>query len=422
MQIRSRLQGLMKRFGTCQKGSVAILYALSVVPVFVAAGSAIDYVRYFANTTELQAALDSAALAAASAKDATNSQRIEIAEATFAMNLESSDMPDADVTRSVEINDDTVVAAASMDMLTSLMKLAGVESMKLSIGAEIAVPPDKKAEIALVLDYSGSMNDTIAGGIKYVAMKNAAKDLISDLEAANPEKVKFALVPFSHHVYGTFPKSHILGQSGSGNWTGCTQDRKYPYNLTDATPISSDNNTKWGQPQAPVHASSGCSGYTSRNLIMKPLTDNFSALKSQLDAMTPYAWTHIALGVEFGFHMLSDNAPFIEGASYSDDETQKFMVVLTDGYQTEPAFGPGTIRTVSQGESNLEALCTNAKAKGITMITIAYDLDDTATRNRLQNCATDPDTNFFVATDTAAVASAFDNIKAVITAQVFISK
>ena len=23
--------------------------------------------------------------------------------------------------------------------------------------------------------------------------------------------------------------------------------------------------------------------------------------------MTPYAWTNIALGVEFGFHMLSDN-------------------------------------------------------------------------------------------------------------------
>ena len=422
MQIRSRLQGLMKRFGTCQKGSVAILYALSVVPVFVAAGSAIDYVRYFANTTELQAALDSAALAAASAKDATNSQRIEIAEATFAMNLESSDMPDADVTRSFEINDDTVVAAASMDMSTSLMKLAGVESMKLSIGAEIAVPPDKKAEIALVLDYSGSMNDSIAGGVKYVAMKNAAKDLISDLEAANPEKVKFALVPFSHHVYGTFSKSQILGQSGSGSWTGCTQDRKYPYNLTDAKPTTSDDNTKWGQPQAPVHASSGCGGYTSYNLVMKPLTNDFSYLKSRLDMMTPYAWTHIALGVEFGFQMLSENDNFADAASYDDDETQKFMVVLTDGYQTEPAFGPGAIRTVSQGESNLEALCTNAKAKGITMITIAYDLDDTATRNRLQNCATDPDTNFFVATDTAAVASAFDNIKAVITAQVFISK
>jgi len=56
------------------------------------------------------------------------------------------------------------------------------------------------------------------------------------------------------------------------------------------------------------------------------------------------------------------------------------------------------------------------------MITIAYDLDDNATSNRLKNCATDPNTNFFVATDTAAVASAFENIKSIITAEVFISK
>ena len=422
MQIRSKLQGLVKRFGTCQKGNIAILYALSAVPVFITAGSAVDYIRYLANTTELQAALDSASLAAAAAKDATNAERVAVAEATFAMNLGHGDLPGADIAHNFEINNNTVVAAANMDMSTSLMKLAGIDSMKLSISSEIAVPPDKKAEIALVLDYSGSMSDTIAGGVKYVAMKNAAKDLISDLEAANPAKVKFALVPFSHHVYGTFSKAHILGQSGSGNWTGCTQDRKYPYNLTDATPISSDNNTKWGQPQAPVHASSGCSGYVSHHLAMKPLTDDFTGLKSQLDAMTPYAWTHIALGVEFGFQMLTENDTFADNASYADDETEKFMVVMTDGAQTEPAFGPGSTRTVTQGESNLETLCTNAKAKGITVITIAYDLDDNATTNRLKNCATDPNTNFFVANNTAAVTSAFDNIKTIITAQVFISK
>ena len=108
--------------------------------------------------------------------------------------------------------------------------------------------------------------------------------------------------------------------------------------------------------------------------------------------------------------------------SYDDEETQKFMVVLTDGAQTEPAFGPGGTRTVAQGESNLEALCTNAKTKGITMITIAYDLDDNDTVDRLRNCATDPDKNFFVATSAAAVAGAFENIKTLITAQVFVSK
>jgi Flp pilus assembly protein TadG len=421
MEIRSKLQGLVKRFGTCQKGSIAVFCAISAVPVLLAAGSAIDFVRYINNSTELQAALDSAALAAASTPDATDAERRALAEATFTLNLQGTGLATADIARSFDIQDETVVGTADMDMSTSLMKLAGFESMKLSLDAEVAVPNDKKAEIALVLDYSGSMNDSIAGGVKYVAMKNAAKDLISDLEAANPEKVKFALVPFSHHVYGTFDKAYIRGQSGSGTWTGCTQDRKYPYNLTDATPTA-DDNTKWGQPQAPVHSSSGCSGYASNNLVMKPLTNNFTDLKSRLDMMTPYAWTHIALGVEFGFHMLSDNAPFSEGVSYDDDETEKFMVVLTDGFQTEPAFGPGSTRTVAQGESNLEALCTNAKAKGITMITIAYDLDDTATRNRLKNCASDPVKNFFVATDTAAVASAFENIKTIITAQVFISK
>jgi Flp pilus assembly protein TadG len=421
MQVCSKLQRFVKNFGSCQKGSIAVMCAVSAIPIFVAAGSAVDYIRYLANTTELQAALDSAALAAASTPEASDAERLALAEATFVRNLEGGDLAGAAIVRSFDIQDETVVATADMDMATSLMQFANIDSMKLSVGTEISVPESKNAEIALVLDYSGSMSESIAGGVKYVAMKNAAKDLISDLEAANPDKVKFALVPFSHHVYGTFDKAHILGQSGSGTWTGCTQDRKYPFNLTDATPTS-DNNTKWGQAQAPVHASSGCSGYGSNNLVMKPLSSDFTYLKSRLDMMTPYAWTHIALGVEFGFHMLSDNAPFTEGVSYDDDETQKFMVVLTDGYQTEPAFGPGSTRTVAQGEANLEALCTNAKAKGITMITIAYDLDDTATRNRLKNCATDPEKNFFIATDTAAVASAFDNIKSIITAQIFVSK
>ena len=421
MQVCSKLQRFVKKFGACQKGSIAVMYAVSAIPIFVAAGSAIDYIRYLANVTELQAALDSAALAAASTPEASDAERLALAEATFVRNLEGGDLAGSAIVRSFDIQDETVVAAADMDMATSLMQFAHIDSMKLSVGTEISVPGDKKAEIALVLDYSGSMSESIAGGVKYVAMKNAAKELISDLEAANPTKVKFALVPFSHHVYGTFRKSDILGQSGGGTWTGCTQDRKYPFNLSDAEPTA-DNNSKWGQAQAPVHISSGCGGYASNNLRMVPLTDDFTYLRSRLDMMTTYAWTHIAVGVEFGLQMLSDSDVFPGGVSYDDEETQKFMVVLTDGAQTEPAFGPGGIRTVAQGEANLETLCANAKTAGITMITIAYDLDDNATTNRLKNCASDPNRNFFVATNAAAVAGAFETIKTLITAQVFVSK
>ena len=422
MQVCSKLQRFVKNFGASQKGSIAVMYAVSAIPIFVAAGSAIDYIRYLDNVTELQAALDSAALAAAATPEATDAVRLAMAEATFARNLEGGDLADAEIVRSFDIQDETVVAVADMDMATSLMQFANIDSMKLSVGTEISVPESKNAEIALVLDYSGSMTKSIAGGVKYVAMRNAAKDLISDLEAANPDKVKFALVPFSHHVYGTFRKSDILGQSGSGDWTGCTQDRKYPYNLTADAPMPGDNDTKWGHPQATEHEDWGCSGHISHKLVMKPLSNDFTYLKSRLDVMTPYQFTHIALGVEFGFQMLSDNEVFEGGVSADDTETQKFMVVLTDGVQTEPAFGPGGIRTEPQGEANLETLCTNAKTAGITMITIAYDLDDNDTVTRLKNCASDPVTNFFVATNAAAVAGAFDNIKALITAQVFVSK
>ena len=110
------------------------------------------------------------------------------------------------------------------------------------------------------------------------------------------------------------------------------------------------------------------------------MTDQFGDLRAQLDAMRPYIWTHIALGAEFGYHLLSPNEPFTQAQNIRDKTVQKVMVLLTDGRQTEPAFGDG-VRTDAQGESNLEEICQNAKASGITIITIAFDLRDKDTRS-----------------------------------------
>jgi von Willebrand factor type A domain len=265
------------------------------------------------------------------------------------------------------------------------------------------------------------MDDKIAGQKKYVSMRIAAKKLVSDLAAANPKNVKIGLVPFSHHVYVTLPTDYVKDAGTGGTWTGCTQDRPYPLNRSAATPTAS-NASKWGQPQAPVHISAGCADYAPKSLKVKPLSDDFAGVNTQLDAMKPYAWTHIALGAEFGYHLLSPNAPFSEGVDYTDKKTRKFMVILTDGMQTEPGFGPGGARTVSHGEKNLEAICDNAKADGITVMTIAYDLDDSGTRKRLKNCASDADTDFFIADDGTSVSAAFEQIKEQIVSKVYISK
>jgi Flp pilus assembly protein TadG len=411
-------QSLLKRFAQNAKGTVAVAYALAAVPMLLAAGSAIDFVRFNHHWTQLQSALDSAALSAAAGKG-TTAQRIKMAEAALTSILAATDLGKLGVAPNFEIKGAMVLASATAKMPTAFMQLAGIKDMDLTAKSEISAPESKKAEIALVLDYSGSMEESIAGGVKYKGMRDAAKKLIADLEASAPDKVKIGLVPFSHHVYTTLPSDYVQGQAPGGTWTGCTQDRKYPFNLSDATP--GGVNDKWGQPQAPVHASQGCGGYAPRKLVVRPLTDDFGSLKTQLDAMRPYTYTHIALGVEFGQHVLSPNAPYTGGAAYSDEGTQKVMVVLTDGVQTEPAFGPGA-RTVSQGESNLEQLCANAKANKIRMMTIAYDLNDTSTRARLKACASDPAKDFFIADDTSGVASAFDEIRRVVTAQMFISK
>ena len=138
--------------------------------------------------------------------------------------------------------------------------------------------------------------------------------------------------------------------------------------------------------------------------------------------MEPYGYTNISLGVEFGWHLLEPGAPYA-ARSHDDDENKKFIVVLTDGKQTTPAFGSGGSRDRFDGENNLSELCTNIKAGNqITVITIAFALDDSATETRLRNCSTDPDKHFFKAENSDDLTSAFEEIRQQIADTIFLSK
>lgn len=420
MVSMSSLAGRFSRFLGNTAGTTAITFALSIVPLLLAAGAAVDYARYADAETKIQAALDSAALAVATSTTLPNAKRITAGNDTFTHNIDAAGLRAADIDVRFKLQSDSVTASAAFNMPAGFMQIAGIPLFDIAVSSQISMKQNKKIEMALALDYSGSMTEISGGKVKYVAMKEAAKKLIADLDVASPGKVKVGLVPFSHHVYVTLPEKFIAGRSGSGSWTGCTQDRPFPANLTDATPGAGDA-TKWGQPFAAIHKSDGCGGYAPNSLKVAPLTTDLASIGNQLDAMRPYAWTHIALGAEFAYHLLSPNAPFTEGAPYTDKSVSKFMVLLTDGRQTEPAFGPG-VRSVTQGEDNLEAICTNMKQSGITVITIAFDLRDKDTRQRLSDCASDPSHDFYVAEDSNDVAAAFEDIKRQVAAQVYISK
>ena len=420
MTIIRKAKSMLKQFCADQNGTIAVMVGLSAIPLLLAAGAAVDFARYSGAQTQVQAALDAAALAGGAAKDVTDAQRIEIANATFERNFKSLGNADLAVKANFKIDGERFVSSADLEMPTSFMALGGIEMMKGTSSAEVGLAQDKKAEVVLVLDYSGSMTEYAGSEVKYIAMKRAAMALVEDLASTDPERVKFGLVPFSHQVYTTLPGEHVVGAKGA-TWTGCTLDRQFPYNTDTSTP-SSSNETKWDPSIAPVMGQKGCGPYKTHNLKTVDLTDDFSAVTGQLAIMTPYSYTHIALGVEFGYHMLSPNAPFTTGAAFDDEKTKKFMVVLTDGDQTEHAFGPGKVRSWQRGLKNLAELCTNAKANNVTMITMAFDLGTGPTVEGLRKCASNPAENFFTPETAADLTKAFDSIKQAITAEVYLSK
>lgn len=409
----------IKRLGNDQKGAIALMTAVAALPMLMVAGTAVDYIKASNYKSRLQSALDAGALAAATSTSMSDAERVEIANAVFARNWAEGTADNLTAMPKFAINKNGVVASASVGVPTSFLRIAGIKNVDVGADVDITIPEMKNAEIALVLDYSESMTETSGGKVKYIAMREAATKLMEDLKTAAKDRVKVGLVPFSHQVRVTLPKEFVKGESGPGNWTGCTQDRLYPYNLSDETPDEDDDDTKWNQSVLMDYGD--CSGYAPRNLRVYALDDNLDTVSTRLNAMRPYKYTHISLGVEFGWHVLSPNAPFKDAAAYDDEKTQKYMVVLTDGLQTERAFGNGA-RTVRWGERNLETLCGKVKKEGIKVITIAFDLEDDATRNRLRNCATDPDENFFIAEDSADVARAFEDITKQISAQVYVSR
>jgi hypothetical protein len=215
----------------------------------------------------------------------------------------------------------------------------------------------------------------------------------------------------------------VLGKEPGTTWTGCTQDRKYPYNLSVETPDPKNDDSKWGQAVHPDYKSRTCGLFGPYGLLLKPLSSEHGAVKRQLQAMRPTGMTHIALGFEFGWHALSSNAPFTEGVSESNGKTVKVLVLLTDGNQTEQAFGPDGSETKEDGERNLEQLCRNAKAAGITVATVAFDLgENPSTIDRLRDCASDPSTLFFDARSGSDLTAAFDGIRSKVQQAIFIAK
>ncbi|WAP67044.1 vWA domain-containing protein [Jiella pelagia] len=89
-----------------------------------------------------------------------------------------------------------------------------------------------------------------------------------------------------------------------------------------------------------------------------PLTSDFSALRTAVNALDPSGNTNITVGVQWGMEALSAAYP-LQGAN-ADKRTKRIMIVLTDGENTENRWDNSSNSGAIDDRTKLA--CSNAKA------------------------------------------------------------
>ncbi len=187
------------RFKSDQNGNVAIIFALALIPVCFAVGLAVDYTRASDAQSTAQAATDAAALAAVI--DTTSSgcpTAQKLINAQNAVRLNMSKKPwahynDSDVTLTLDAaTGGCKVTLASGTIDTSISAAVGITKMNFAASSTAARGAGKTLEIAIALDNTGSMQDSMSG------LKIVATNFVNTMfqKSAGPGQMRIGLVPF----------------------------------------------------------------------------------------------------------------------------------------------------------------------------------------------------------------------------------
>lgn len=388
------LRRTFRAFQSDRRGNVLIMFGFAAIPLIGLVGAAVDYSRASTARQMLSAAVDSAALMAArDASKLTDSQLRSRIDQWIRANL-SGDVADAfgNATIAIDRNARTVDIAATIDMRTTLIRVLGKDSVAVHSNSQSAWGTNT-IELALVLDNTGSMSSSG----KMTALKTASNDLINIMKdaATEPDQIKISIVPFATQVkldaatyknesWMRFNMTRPTNCDWWGNncttetmskakWTangeGCITDRDQDYDTTDGETI--DNNAK----RYPAY---WCANTSLASIL--PLTSDWTALTNKVATMTPVGNTNVTIGAVWGMATLSTAAPFGQAQAAGTPRLTKYMILLTDGDNTQNRFTTNG----SSIDARTRLACTNAKAAGIRVYTIRVINGD---RDLLKSCA-----------------------------------
>lgn len=304
---------MLRQFLSDAKGQFGMAFAIALLPVMGAVAIAVDYSEMVRHRAATIHALDASGIATARQilAGATDAEAIAFAKDFFEANL--GPVKPVNTTLSVNLPNSTeggglLKLAAELKyqphLLPAFSYLMGSSNgvTNIDLDAQAKIRLKNTAEVALVLDNSGSMSSTGHGSSqkRIDLLKDASKQLIDQLaaEASSIQQVakpvQFAVVPFSATVNvgpgnaaaswldqdGLSPIHHedydwttidggatLVGgiwydqhnnkltrwrlydemkyikpgpvMAKLTSWGGCVEARPYPYNVDDATPSTS---------------------------------------------------------------------------------------------------------------------------------------------------------------------------------------
>jgi Flp pilus assembly protein TadG len=235
---------LKQRFATDERGTTAVMFALMAVPMVAMIGMALDFAR--ANNQEelMQRSLDAAILAAQSAptdgKLTIATQYIKsnypaLAQATVATGVTPSGAPTRTINGvSGEKVTFTQVASGNVQgefLATVTMpfaSLAHLNSVDVEIDATSApktVVGGTKAEVAMMIDLTGSMGATRNGTKKIDGLVTAGSDILNILfpnGASSSPDVKVAIAPMADYVNAGPYAAAATGLPSTGSYAKST--------------------------------------------------------------------------------------------------------------------------------------------------------------------------------------------------------
>ena len=267
--LLSAAHALLRRFAGDTRGNFAMIFGLTLIPMFALAGSAIDFSNGVRLKAKLQASLDATALA--TARYASESTRTTTEIETYANNFFSANFTLTEfgapptITASADNTSVTLVASASTS--TYFIGIVGIN--ELGVGVDTTVTyANRTVDVALVLDNSGSMgSESRLTNVKSAAKKFAEK-LFGETTTNHPN-LQIGIVPFNHTVNvgsqyagaswmdtGAVSPIHSenfsapsnrftlysqITRSGSSiSWPGCVEVRPQPYDVYDYTVNAAD--------------------------------------------------------------------------------------------------------------------------------------------------------------------------------------